>query len=342
MPRLKVLSMLSLATSLVVPAAFAQPTNSARPGTVNYVEGQTTLNGQALAAKSSGAELAQGQTVETQTGKVEILLTPGVFLRVGNSSAVTMVSPDLAKTEVRLDRGTAEIEVDQIFKQNDLLVDEGSAQTKLMKNGLYEFDANTDSVRVFDGEAEVSLNPDAKPIKIKGHHVFTLAEANQKPQSFDADEYAKNDALYSWSKLRADYLGQANQELAERYADQPGIYPGWFWNPGLYAYTWLPGDGLFWSPFGYGFYSPYYIYGGGFIYPRYTIGRGYVHEPYRDDDIHRGGYIDHRGFEGHTMPAPHAPAGGGMRGGFQVDGANQRQMTGHSLETGRVPRLLME
>ncbi|HKO19677.1 MAG TPA: hypothetical protein VJU82_12405, partial [Acidobacteriaceae bacterium] len=202
-------------------------------------------------------------------------------------------------------------------KQNDLLVDEGSAQTKLMKNGLYEFDANSGSVRVFDGEAQVSMNPDAKPIKVKGHHVFTLTAANEKPQSFDADEYAKNDGLYSWSKLRADYLGQANQQLAEQYAGQPGIYPGWFWNPGLYAYTWLPGDGLFWSPFGYGFYSPYYIYGGGFIYPHYTIRRGYVHGPYRGGYIHRGGYIGHRGFEGrHAMPAPHAPAGGGMRGGF--------------------------
>jgi len=315
MPRLKVLSMLSLATSLVVPAALAQPTNTARPGTINYVEGQVTLNGQALAAKSSGEVLGQGKTVETQNGKVEVLLTPGVFLRVGADSAITMVSPDLERTEVRVDRGTTEIEVDQLFKQNDLLVDEGSAQTKLMKNGLYEFDASSGSVRVFDGEAEVSMNPDAKPIKVKGHHVFTLAEANEKPQSFDADEYAKNDGLYNWSKLRADYLGHANQELAERYAGQPGFYPGWFWNPGLYAYTWLPGDGLFWSPFGYGFYSPYYIWGGGIIYPHYAIRSGYVHGPYRGGYIHGGGYV-HRRFEGHAAPAPHISGGGAMRGSF--------------------------
>jgi hypothetical protein len=309
--------MLSLATSLVVPAALAQHTNTARPGTINYVEGQATLNGQPLAAKSSGVEVAQGQTVETQNGKVEVLLTPGVFVRVGENSAVTMVSPELTKTEIRVERGTAEVEVDQVFKQNDLLVDEGSAQTRLMKNGLYEFGADTGNVRVFDGEAEVSTTAEAKPIKVKGHHVLALATANEKPQSFSDDDYAKNDPLYNWSKLRADYLGQANQELAQRYAGQPGFYPGWFWNPGLYAYTWLPGDGLFWSPFGYGFYSPYYIYGGGFIYPHYGIRSGYVHGPYRG-----GGYVNRGAYVGHApaVAAPHAYSGGGMRGGFHGGG----------------------
>jgi hypothetical protein len=296
--------MLSLATSLVVPAAVAQHTNTARPGTINYIEGQATLNGQPLAANSPGAELAQGQTVETQNGKVEVLLTPGVFLRVGDNSAVTLVSPNLTKTEVRLEHGTAEVEVDQIFKQNDLLVDEGSAQTRLLKTGLYEFDANAGNVRVFDGEAGVSPNSN-NAVKVKAHHVLALNEANEKPQSFSADQYAQNDGLYSWSKLRADYLGQANEQLAVNYAGQPGFYPGWFWNSSLYAYTWLPGDGLFWSPFGYGFYSPYYIYGGGFIYGGYGYRGGY-----------RGGYANRGG-----AVAPHAFAGGGgMGGGFHGGG----------------------
>jgi hypothetical protein len=319
MPRLRVLSMLSLATTLVVPAAFAQQTISARPGTINYVEGEATLNGQPLAAKSAGPELAQGQTVETTTGKVEILLTPGVFLRVGDNSAVTMVSPELTKTEVRLERGAAEVEVDQIFKQNNLLVDVGDAQTRLLKSGLYEFDANANTVRVFDGEAAVSPSSDAKWVKVKGHHELAFSEIDQKPQSFDKDDFAQNDALYNWSKLRSDYLGRANQQLAEAYAGQPGISPGWFWNPGLYAYTWLPGDGLFWSPFGYGFYSPYYIYGGGYIFPHYGVRRGYVHGPYRSGYFPRAGHA--RGFSGHAPAGtPHGFGGGHASGGFHGGG----------------------
>ena len=252
-----------------MPAGIAQNTNTARPGTINYVEGQATINDQTLTAKSVGsAEVAQGQTVSTTNGKVEVLLTPGVFLRLGDNSAVTMVSPDLAKTEVQVDRGTAEIEVDLLYKQNDLLVDQGSAQIVLLKNGLYEFSATAGNMRVFDGEAAVSSSQNSKKwIKVKGHHEIAINGEVSKSQDFDAQTAANQDPLYSWSKLRADYLGQANLNLAEEYAGNPGFSPGWFWNVGMYGYSWLPGDGMFWGPFGEGFYSPGYLYGGGFIYP---------------------------------------------------------------------------
>ena len=315
MPRLKVIMMLSLATSLFVPAAFAQNTDSARPGTINYVEGQATLNGQELTAKS-GAEIAAGQTVTTTSGKVEVLLTPGVFLRLGDNSAVTMVSPDLTKTEVQLNHGTAEVEVDQLYKQNDLLVDQGPSQTKLLKNGLYEFDETAGKMRVFDGEAVVSPSQSAKKwIKVKGHHELAVNGEQDKSQDFDGQQIANQDPLYQWSKLRTDYLGQANLNLAEEYAGNAGFYPGWYWDPGLYSYTWLPGDGLFWSPFGYGFYSPWYLYGGGFIYPGYGFRGGYYHAGYN-----HGGYGFHGPYRGgvggvHTAPAMHAHAGGGFHGG---------------------------
>ena len=322
MPRLKATVLLSLA-SLIVPASFAQNTTSARPGTINYVEGEATLNGQPLSTKTNGTtQVSQGQTVETQNGKVEVLLTPGVFLRIGDNSAVTMVSPDLTKTEVQIDRGAAEVEVDQIYKQNNLLVDQGQDQTKLLKKGLYEFDANGGTMRVFDGEAAVSPSPDAKNwIKVKGHHELALNGDEQKPQSFKADELASNDALYNWSKLRADYLGRANQQLAQEYAGTAGFYPGWYWDPWMYSYTWLPGDGLFWSPFGYGFYSPAYLYGGGFGYSGYAMAPAY-RGGYIGREPYRGGVGNHRGFEHENHGFTAAPGGGfhSAAGGFHAQG----------------------
>ena len=316
MTRLRAMLLLSLATSLFVGAAArAQNTTSARPGTINYVEGQATLNGTALAAQAAGnAEMGKGQTLATTNGKVEVLLTPGVFLRLGDNSAVTMVSPDLTQTEVQLNRGTAEVEVDQLYKQNHLLIDQGPAQTELMKNGLYEFDANSNQVRVFDGEAEVSPAENAKNwIKVKGHHELALTGETAKAEDFHPEDVAPNDSLYAWSKLRANYLGQANESLAQEYAGASGFYPGWNWDPWLYQYTWMPGDGLFWSPFGFGFYSPAYIYGGGFIYPSYGFRGGY----------YRGGHMfPYRG--GRTAPVVggHMPTqaprsfGGASGGGF--------------------------
>jgi hypothetical protein len=314
---------LSLATSLFVPAALAQNTNSARPGTINYVEGQASINSQTLNSQSVGrAEIAPGQTVATTNGKVEVLLTPGVFLRLGDNSAVTMVSPDLIKTEVQLDRGTAEIEVDQLYKQNDLLVDQGPAQTVLLKNGLYEFDANANTMRVFDGEAAVSPSQSAKKwIKVKSHHDLAINGEQDKTKDFNAEAVANQDPLYSWSKLRADYLGQANLSLAEEYAGDAGFNPGWFWDSGMYGYTWLPGDGMFWGPFGDGFYSPWYLYGGGFIYPGYGFGGGYYHGPYRGGYGFRGGAAG--GYHGAAVARGYAGGGfhgGGGGGGFHGGG----------------------
>jgi hypothetical protein len=316
MPRLRAFTLLSLATSLFVPVAFAQNTNNARPGTINYIEGQASLNGQALTSKSVGsAEIAAGQTLSTTNGKVEVLLTPGVFLRLGDNSAVTMVSPDLTETEVQLDRGSAEVEVDQLYKENHLLVDQGPSQTILLKEGLYGFDANANEMRVFDGRAAVSPSQNAtKWITVKNNHELATTGERVKSQDFDAKVDATQDPLYNWSKLRADYLGQANLNLAEEYAGDPSFYPGWYWDSAMFGYTWLPGDGLFWGPFGDGFYSPLYLYGGGFIYPGYGLGGGYYRTGYHGTYGYRGPV---GGIHGGSTSAPHAYASGGFHsGGF--------------------------
>jgi hypothetical protein len=319
MPRLRALITLSLATTLFVPA-FAEGTNPARPGTINYIEGQATLNGQPVASNTR-AELSQGQTVATTNGKVEVLLTPGVFLRLGENSSVTMISPDLTQTEVQLNSGRVEVEVDQIYKQNDLLIDRGSTQTKLLDHGLYAFDATASTLQVFDGKAAVSPSEDAtKWITVKGGHQLALTGTAVKAVDFDRKEIATSDALYNWGKLRSEYLGEANLKLAQEYAGSAGVYSGWSWDPALYSYTWLPGEGLSWSPFGYGFYSPYYLYGGGLIYPGYArsgyYGGGYgFREGYgfRGGDGMRGAY---------AAPAVHGFGGRGFStgGGFHGGG----------------------
>jgi hypothetical protein len=157
MRRLKDWVFLSLVT-LSVPAfaQVGQGMNQAVPGTLNYVEGTVTLNGQALSSRAVGSAIVQpGQFLQTGQGKAEILLTPGVFLRLDSRSAVMMVSPSLTHTEVELERGRASVEVDQIYKQNLLLIDQKSGGTQLLKPGLYEFDANHNTMRVFDGKAAV-------------------------------------------------------------------------------------------------------------------------------------------------------------------------------------------
>src|ERR1700747_2573571 len=80
-----------LAAILSVPAWGDTNTsaNAALPGTLNYVEGEASIGSNSLDSKSIGsAELQAGQSLTTGKGKAEVLLTPGVFLRVGNDSSV--------------------------------------------------------------------------------------------------------------------------------------------------------------------------------------------------------------------------------------------------------------
>src|SRR5258708_9494897 len=105
--RWRIASALFLAALLSVPAwGSVDSKRTATPGTLNYVEGQASMGGQSLDSKAVGAaELQTGQVLETQNGKAEILLTPGVYLRLGSNSSVKMASGGLTNTEVPLNQG---------------------------------------------------------------------------------------------------------------------------------------------------------------------------------------------------------------------------------------------
>ena len=160
--RITSISSLFLAVILSAPgfatSAFATTSDahSALPGTLNYVEGQANIGSDRLNASSVGsATLENGQSLETGNGKAEVLLTPGVFLRLDGNSAVQMISSSITDTEVRLDQGRAMVEVDELHDQNHLRVSENGVETQLVKKGVYEFDADRQEVLVFDGKADV-------------------------------------------------------------------------------------------------------------------------------------------------------------------------------------------
>ncbi len=270
----------------------------ARPGAVNYIEGAAYLDGKQLNSHDVGtATMNAGDELTTQQGRAEILLTPGVFLRLGDDSAVKMISPDITLTQVELERGQAGVEVDEIYKQNDLQVIDAGITTQLVQNGYYEFNANPPGVRVFNGKAAVEVK-DGKYKVLKDDHEFALAEgaplAKEKAAKFNAK--ANQDPLYNWSSLRSEYLAEDNGQIAPEYAGAEAFAPGWYWDPYAWDYTYFGLD-PFYSPFGWGFYGPW----GGFY----------------------GGYYG-RGFYGRHGDRGHggigAPRGGSVNGAFAGNG----------------------
>ncbi len=299
-----------------------------QPGSVNYIEGQATVNGQPANRNQIGSlALQAGQTIATQNGRAEILLTPGVFFRLGPHSMATMVSPDFVKTEVRLDRGRALVEVDGILKENNIRIDTAGKSIELQKKGLYDFDAEAKQLRVFDGRAAV-LAPD-REVHVQGGHEVALLDPKLNTHGFDKKAF--EDDMYRWASLRSAYLGEANIEMARTYyggngwAPEPWVGDAWYWDPWFDAYTWLPGDGLFWSPFGFGFYSPLVAFRAPFIGgfhgphrfgPGYHPSAGVTHAAAMHNGFAGSGY---RGFAGGA--GYHGFAGsGGFHGGFAGGG----------------------
>ncbi len=239
----------------------AQGAPFARPGTVNYAEGQVTLDGQSIGAKALGStEVSPGHVLRTEQGKAEMLLTPGVFLRLGDNSAVKMISPSLTDTRVELVRGKALVEVAEIQKENHLAVADNGISTVLERTGIYAFQASPPSVAVYDGK--VRVQEDDRTVDVgKGRELPLTADSQLKPQKFDRQD---SGSLYAWSKLRSEYLAEANQSSVQTIVvGGPwwgwGWYgAGWFWNPWFDTFAWIPANGFFHSPFGYGFYSPSY------------------------------------------------------------------------------------
>jgi hypothetical protein len=163
-PGLKLAASVFLAAAFVLPAFGITPdantavprSPNAVPGSPNYVEGQVLLGTQVLDSTSIGtAQLKSGDSLSTENGKTEVLLAPGVILRVGVDSSVRMISASLSDMVVAVDKGHAMIEVAKFFQASQIRIIEDGATARLLKTGLYDFDLRHDQVRVFDGEAKV-------------------------------------------------------------------------------------------------------------------------------------------------------------------------------------------
>ncbi len=254
-------------TGLFVTAMYAMPqayTISAKPGVVNYIEGNAFLNGRQISTQNLKATfLNANDTISTDIGKAEVLLAPGVFLRVGDNSQVRMISPSLSDTQIELKAGEAMIEADDIVKDSRVTVTDGGNSVVVEKSGLYKFTAgDAPKVAVLEGKLDV-YNGDRKTEVGKGHEIL-LGQA-RKTEKFDPK---KGDDLYAWSNVRSQYNAASSYQAAKdvNASSYGGVWgdfgfggfanPGWMWNAGFNSWAWLPGGGAFYSPFGYGFYGP--------------------------------------------------------------------------------------
>src|ERR1700689_1079443 len=105
--------LLASAAVAVFAAAICSAQNIApsHSGTVHYFEGDVTVDGAKLVSQVARfTELKEQSVLHTGLGRAEILLTPGVVLRVGENTTVKMLDNRLMSTRVEFVSGSAMLE----------------------------------------------------------------------------------------------------------------------------------------------------------------------------------------------------------------------------------------
>ncbi len=262
---------------LVAGSACAQYVISAHAGVVQYVEGRAYLNDQLVEPKfGQFPDIKENQEFRTEEGRAEVLLTPGVFMRLGENSSIRMLSTHLTDTKVEVLSGSAMIECNDVPKDNSIQAIYKGNAIRFEKQGLYRIESEPARLKVYEGEAVVTDS--AGQLTLRRGKETSLAGV-LVAESFDRKD---QDSLYSWSDRRAAYVSQANIASANAVSGSGsggygygnglfgnGLYGGynglgygpafqgdWMFNPMFGMYTYMPYSGFGYSPFGYTYYSP--------------------------------------------------------------------------------------
>jgi hypothetical protein len=143
----------------IVSHLSAQSVISARSGLINFSEGVAFVDGQPLARKvGTFTRLKEGSTLVTESGRVEVLLTPNTYLRIGEKSSIRMISDSLSDTRVELLGGSAVLDSERAPAGDFVKIIFRDATIRILKPGHYRMDAEPPQLRVYDGEAEVARN----------------------------------------------------------------------------------------------------------------------------------------------------------------------------------------
>jgi len=260
---------LVLGAGLVSMPLAAQMVVSAKSGLVHYVEGDVVLGNDLINPKIGHfPDMKEGQVLRTEAGRAEVLLNPGVFMRVAENTSIKMISNRLVDTRLDILSGTVMVEVAEMTKDQGLALSYKDAAVEIRKKGLYRINGDAGTLQVYEGEAIASLN--GQTATIGGSKETTLTGV-LAPEKFSKDE---TDAFYRWAARRSNSLSVANLSAAKSLRDSGSTWTtgAWNYNPLFGLYTFIPGTGYYNSPFGYSFYSPFTVYNGLYYYG----GRGYL------------------------------------------------------------------
>lgn len=309
---------------LALPAA-AQQVVSVKAGTIQYTEGAVLMNGKAVEPRfAEFPRIAEQSTLTSNEGRAEVLLLPGATLWMGEDSSLTMLSNSLTNTRLRLDRGSAVLEILELLPDNEITLLTDKAVIGFQK-GLYRLNASPARLLVYDGEAAVTQGDEVQ--RVKKSQALALNGVSA-PEKFDNKA---GDPLFRWARRRSEYMAMANVSAAKYVRDNRNLYSssllntGWIWNPWFGMMTYVPYRGVCHSFWGYSYWSPSQVYvvytprpvyhggGGTSSSPTWNAAGGYHSVPQTSSGS--SGVVAATSSAPAASSAPSVPHGGGASGG---------------------------
>src|ERR1035441_8398390 len=190
------ISALTLAILLLAAApAGAQPVISARSGVIAYGEGTVYLGDKLWEPCNSQFDIVKENTVvRTGAGRVEVLLVPGTFLRLGENSSFRLLTNRLIDTRLELLGGSAVLEVDQVTKDDNVTVVSRDATLTFPRAGLYRLDSEPARIKVLKGSGAVQIGD--RRVEVPSGKMLGLTGETASLEKFDAED---TDSLDNWS-----------------------------------------------------------------------------------------------------------------------------------------------
>ena len=215
---------------LVISAAVlpigAQMIISAVGGMVYHVEGEIFINDEAV--KFDPARLPQmkkGETLRTEEGRAEVMVVHDGFMRLAPHSIVELISAGADSAQVRLRKGTAIVELVEVWDRDSVAAFIGDHKIKFHKGGLYRLEADGDNqsmVKVFKGKASVVINDSEKMIKSKRE--MDLGDRSYTAVKFDPKG---TDDFHKWHQLRAGIINTQRKEAMANCSTDRLVIPPW-------------------------------------------------------------------------------------------------------------------
>ncbi len=243
---------------------------SAKAGGINFVAGNVTVSRNGAGGQLSLTEqdnLEDGDLVTTGAeGRVEVLLNPGSYMRVGENSEFEMADTSLEHLRIKLLRGSAIIEVVGTDDTTlSLKVETPQTSAAIIRRGIYRLNVlQGGATEVLVQKGRALVGPTAQEVKsgrmvtVTGGIMSAVVKIEKRPE----------DSLALWSRQRAEYLAQVNRQIQPRilrasifdysaeYNTDPIYYRNrhsgsWVYDSQRNCYVFVPGQGGSSSPYGH-------------------------------------------------------------------------------------------